>query len=51
MERVFSLILRGRDTIAWVRGEERMAFPATARPEVERLAGGDELLIYAMRGT
>jgi hypothetical protein len=50
MSECYLLILGDRDAIAWVLGEERMAFPATARAEVDRLAEGDELLIYATRG-
>lgn len=50
MSESYLLILGDRDAIAWVLGEERMAFPATARAEVDRLAEGDELLIYATRG-
>jgi hypothetical protein len=46
----YLLILGDRDAIAWVLDEERTAFPATARAEVDRLAAGDELLIYATRG-
>ncbi|MWA01953.1 hypothetical protein F8568_016545 [Actinomadura sp. LD22] len=50
MSESYLLILGDRDAIAWVLEEQRMAFPATARAEVDRLAEGDELLIYATRG-
>lgn len=50
MSESYLLILWDRDAIAWVLGKERMAFPATARAEVDRLTEGDELLIYATRG-
>lgn len=50
MSESYLLILGDRDAIAWVLGEERMAFPATARAEVDRLSEGDDLLIYATRG-
>ncbi|SEG80653.1 hypothetical protein SAMN04489712_113123 [Thermomonospora echinospora] len=42
--------LGDRDAIAWVLDERRMAFPPTARAEVDRLAEGDTLLVYATRG-
>jgi hypothetical protein len=44
------VILGDRQAIAWVLREQRMAFPATSRAEVNRLAVGDELLIYTTRG-
>jgi hypothetical protein len=46
----YLLILGDRQAIAWVLREQRMAFPATSRAEVNRLAVGDELLIYTTRG-
>jgi len=46
----YLLILGDRDAIAWVLSEQRMAFPPTARAEVDRLAEGDVLLVYATRG-
>jgi NAD(P)-dependent dehydrogenase (short-subunit alcohol dehydrogenase family) len=46
----YPLILGDRQAIAWVLREQRMAFPATSRAEVSRLAVGDELLIYTTRG-
>jgi hypothetical protein len=46
----YLLILGDRQAIAWVLREQRMAFPATSRAEVNRLAIGDELLIYTTRG-
>ncbi|MFI0348906.1 hypothetical protein [Actinomadura sp. 9N407] len=50
MSESYLLILGDRDAIAWVLGDQRMAFPPTARSEVDRLAVEDELLIYATRG-
>lgn len=50
MSECYLLILGDRDAIAWVLAEQRMAFPATARAEVDRLAEGDTLLVYATRG-
>jgi hypothetical protein len=46
----YLLILGDRQAIAWVLREQRMAFPTTSRAEVNRLAVGDELLIYTTRG-
>jgi hypothetical protein len=46
----YLLILGERRAIAWVLREQRMAFPRTARAEVDRLAAGDELFIYTTRG-
>jgi hypothetical protein len=46
----YLLILGDRQAIAWVLREQRMAFPPTAHAEVNRLAVGDELLIYTTRG-
>jgi hypothetical protein len=46
----YLLILGDRQGIAWVLREQRMAFPARSRVEVNRLAVGDELLIYTTRG-
>lgn len=46
----YLLVLGEREAIAWVLREQRMAFPSTPRPEVTRLAPGDELLIYTTRG-
>jgi hypothetical protein len=43
------LILGNREGFRWVLQEQRMAF-ATCRPDVNRLASGDVLLIYATRG-
>lgn len=48
--RSYLLILGERQAIAWVLREQRMAFPATARPEVAELRPGDELLVYTTRG-
>ncbi|MCO5996246.1 EVE domain-containing protein [Actinoallomurus rhizosphaericola] len=50
MSESYLLILGDRQAIAWVLREQRMAFPATYRAEVNRLAVGDELLIYTTRG-
>lgn len=50
MSESYLLILGDREAIAWVLREQRMAFPATSRAEVDRLAIGDELLIYTTRG-
>ncbi len=50
MTESYLLILGDRQAIAWVLREQRMAFPATSRVEVNRLAVGDELLIYTTRG-
>ncbi|WP_346117279.1 hypothetical protein [Micromonospora coerulea] len=41
MSRSYLLILGDRDAIGWVFREQRMAFPATPRPEVAALAAGD----------
>ncbi|MFC4909893.1 hypothetical protein [Actinomadura gamaensis] len=46
----YLLILGEVRAIAWVLSESRMAFPRTPRSEVNQLAVGDELLIYATRG-
>jgi hypothetical protein len=46
----YLLILGERRAIAWVLRERRMAFPRTARAEVNALAVGDELFIYTTRG-
>jgi hypothetical protein len=46
----YLVVLGDRDAIAWVLYEQRMAFPATRRPELERLADGDRLFLYATRG-
>jgi hypothetical protein len=46
----YLLILGDRRAIAWVLKEQRMAFPARSRAEVDRLAIGDQLLIYTTRG-
>ena len=46
----YLLILGERRAIAWVLREQRMAFPRTARAEVDALAVGDELFIYTTRG-
>jgi len=46
----YLLILGEQRAIAWVLGEQRMAFPRTARAEETRLAVGDELFVYATRG-
>lgn len=45
------LIIGERTALAWVLGEQRMAFPANRRTEAERLRAGDELLLYTTRGT
>lgn len=50
MSESYLLILGDRQAIAWVLREQRMAFPTTSRAEVNRLAVGDELLIYTTRG-
>ncbi|MBE1537345.1 hypothetical protein [Actinomadura algeriensis] len=50
MSESYLLILGDREPIAWVLGERRIAFPATARAEVDRIAEGDELFVYATRG-
>lgn len=46
----YLVVLGERDAIAWVLREQRMAFPATPRAEVARLAQGDRLFLYATRG-
>lgn len=48
--RTYLLILGEGEAITWVLREQRMAFPATPRAEVARLAVGDQLLMYATRG-
>jgi len=46
----YLVVLGEREAIAWVLREQRMAFPATRRAELERLEKGDRLLLYATRG-
>lgn len=46
----YLLILSEREAVAWVLRESRMAFPATRRPEVERLRVADRLLLLTTRG-
>jgi hypothetical protein len=46
----YLLVLGERQAIVWVVREERMAFPATRRAELGRLAEGDRLFLYATRG-
>jgi len=46
----YLLVLGEREAIGWVLHEQRMAFPATRRPELDRLAIGDQLFVYATRG-
>lgn len=46
----YLLVLGEREAIVWVLREQRMAFPATPRAEVARLAKGDQLFLYATRG-
>ncbi|MFI7279905.1 hypothetical protein ACIBOV_06530 [Micromonospora chersina] len=46
----YLVVLGERDAIWWVLHEQRMAFPATPRAEVVRLAPGDRLFLYATRG-
>lgn len=48
--RSYLLILGERGAVAWVLRESRMAFPPTRRAEIDRLAAGDELLIFTTRG-
>ncbi|MBE1603749.1 hypothetical protein HEB94_000597 [Actinopolymorpha pittospori] len=46
----YLLVLGEREALAWVLREGRMAFPATRRHEVDRLAVGDELFLLTTRG-
>jgi hypothetical protein len=46
----YLVVLGECEAIAWVLREQRMAFPATRRAEVTRLASGDRLFLYATRG-
>lgn len=46
----YLVVLGERDAIRWVLHEQRMAFPATPRADVARLAPGDHLFLYATRG-
>ncbi|RUL93712.1 hypothetical protein [Verrucosispora sp. FIM060022] len=46
----YLVVLGEREAIWWVLHEQRMAFPATPRAEVARLAPGDRLFLYATRG-
>ncbi|GAA1461811.1 hypothetical protein NE857_13380 [Nocardiopsis exhalans] len=46
----YLLILSEREAVAWVLAHERMAFPATRRAEVDRLAVGDRLILLTTRG-
>lgn len=48
--RTYLLVLGEREAVAWVLHQQRMAFPARWRTEVQRLEPGDELLIYTTRG-
>lgn len=50
MPRSYLVVLGHREAIGWVLREQRMAFPATPRPEVAALDIGDELFLYATRG-
>lgn len=50
MSRSYLVVLGHRDAIGWVLREQRMAFPATPRPEVAALGEGDQLFLYATRG-
>lgn len=50
MPRSYLVVLGHREAIGWVLREQRMAFPATPRPEVAALDSGDELFLYATRG-
>ncbi|MFW6090784.1 MAG: hypothetical protein ACODAF_02850 [Actinomycetota bacterium] len=43
-------VIGEREALAWVLRESRMAFPATRRSEVDRLAVGDELFLLTTRG-
>lgn len=45
----YLVVLGERDAIWWVLHEQRMAFPATPRAEVARLAPGDRLFLYTTR--
>lgn len=44
------LVIGDCDALAWVLGEQRMAFPAYRRREVSALQPGDALLLYTTRG-
>lgn len=44
------LVISDRAALAWVLGQERMAFPGGRRGLVSRLEEGDELLLYTTRG-
>jgi hypothetical protein len=46
----YLLVIGEREALAWVLRESRMAFPATRRPEVDRLGVGDELFLLTTRG-
>src|SRR4051812_31668265 len=44
------LVIGERTALAWVLGEQRMAFTANRRTEASRLRRGDALLLYTTRG-
>ena len=46
----YLLILSEREAVAWVLSQQRMAFPARRRAEIDRLAVGDRLILLTTRG-
>lgn len=48
--RTYLLIIGERKALAWVVDHERMAFSANRASSAQRLAVGDELLLYTTRG-
>lgn len=51
MSTAYLLVLGERTAIRWVLEQERMAFPATPRTEVRALRPGDQVFLYATRGS
>ena len=50
MARAHLLVIGDSVALAWVLGEQRMAFPPLRRAQATALEIGDELLIYTTRG-
>lgn len=46
----FLVVLGEREIVAWVLTEQRLGFPSTHRPEVDKVAVGDELFLLTTRG-
>jgi hypothetical protein len=50
MARAHLLVIGDSAALAWVLGEQRMAFPQLRRAQAGALEIGDELLVYTTRG-